>query len=196
MNEELMMGKLVRAVKAFLEELHKPETYAKGDEFEHYVRKYLFTKEEYDLVAQTHDYKTNEKDFVETSKDPDFKFRSRRSGREFFVEVKYRSGFYQGVAQWCKPYQLKRYKDIAKAVPVLVAIGIGGRPESPDNVYIVPVKHINYTELFPSFLKDYEVPVDQCVDADSILLSLQVPQRSPGPNSRTIRPFRYSGVQH
>jgi Holliday junction resolvase-like predicted endonuclease len=191
-----MMGKLARAVKAFLGELHKPGTAVKGEEFEHYVRKHLFTKEEYDLVAQTHDYRTNEDDFVETSKDPDFKFRSRRSGREFFVEVKYRSGLYQGAVEWCKPYQLKRYKEIARATPVLVAIGVGGRAESPEHVYIVPVERIKYRNLLPSFLKYYAVPGDQCVDADGILSSLQLPYGHLGPDTRTEKPFRYSAVQH
>lgn len=191
-----MMGKLARAVRAFLEELQKPETYVKGDEFEHCVRKHLFTREEYDLVAQTHDYKANENDFVESSKDPDFKFRSRRSGREFFVEVKYRSGFRRGAVEWCKPYQLERYKEIATAVPVLVAIGVGGRPESPEHVYIVPVEEIRYRTLLTSFLRHYEVPVNQCVDADGILSSPQASSRSLGRNGRTIRPCRYSAVRH
>jgi hypothetical protein len=196
LNEEFKMDELVRALKAALEELHKPKTYVKGDEFEHYVREHLFTKERYDLVHQTHDYKANKNDFVETSKEPDFKFRSRRSGRKFLVEVKYRSALYQGTVEWCKPYQLKRYKAIAKAMPVLVAIGLGGLPESPEHVYIVPIKHIRYTRLFPSFLKHYEVPADQCADADRILLSLQHSTRGLGPNARTIKPFRYSAMQH
>ena len=190
------MSKLARAVKAFLEELHKPGTAVKGEEFEHYVRNHLFTREEYDLIAQTHDYSTNESDFVGNSTDPDFKFRSRRSGREFFVEAKYRSRFYRGAVDWCKPYQLKRYKEIARAVPVLVAIGVGGRPESPENVYIVPVERIKYRNLLPSFLKYYEVSVDQCVNADRILSSLQAWQRGLGTNTRTTKPFGYSAMQH
>jgi Holliday junction resolvase-like predicted endonuclease len=191
-----MMGKLVRAAKAFLDELQKPETYVKGDEFEHYVRKHLFTREEYDLVAQTHDYKTNENDFVESSKDPDFKFRSRRSSREFFVEVKYRSGFRQGAVEWCKPYQLKRYSELARAVPVLVAIGVGGRPGSPEHVYIVPVERIKYRNLPPSFLRYYEVPVGQCFDTDGILSSLQALPSGLVSNTRTVRPPRHPAVQH
>jgi hypothetical protein len=166
------MGILTRALKAAWSEVNKPETYVKGDEFEHYVRKCLFTKEEYDLVHQTHDYATNKNDFVENSKEPDFKFRSRRSNREFFVEVKYRSAFYQGAIEWCKPYQLKRYKVIDKATPVFVAIGLGGLPESPAHVYVVPMKYARYTRFFASFLKEYEVPIGRCVNADRTLLSL------------------------
>jgi len=166
------MGILTRVLKAAWSEANKPETYVKGDEFEHYVRKCLFTKEEYDLVHQTHDYIANKNDFVETSKEPDFKLRSRRSGREFLVEAKYRSEFYQGAVEWCKPYQLKRYKAIDKVISVLVAIGVGGLPESPKHVYVVPLKHIRYTRLFSSFLKEYEVPTCRCVDADRTLLPL------------------------
>jgi len=82
----------MRIVKAVRAEMNKPESYVKGEEFEQYVRRYLFPKERYDPVHQTHDHNANKNDFVEASKEPDFKFRSRRSGREFLVEVKYRSG--------------------------------------------------------------------------------------------------------
>lgn len=85
------MGVLTRALKAAWAEMNKPETYVAGGEFEQYVRKYLFPKGRYDLVHQTHDYEANKNDFVETSKGPDFRFRARRSGREFLVEAKYRS---------------------------------------------------------------------------------------------------------
>jgi hypothetical protein len=84
------MGVLARVLKAARAEWKKPETYVKGDEFEQYVRKCLLPKGRYDLVHQTHDYSANENDFVETSKEPDFRFRSRRSRREFLVEAKYR----------------------------------------------------------------------------------------------------------
>jgi hypothetical protein len=49
------MGVLERVLKAAWAEMNKPVTYVTGDEFERYVRKYLFTKERYDLVHQTHD---------------------------------------------------------------------------------------------------------------------------------------------
>jgi hypothetical protein len=85
------LGVFTRAVRAAWAEINKPETYVTGDEFEQYVRKYLFPKERYDLVHQTHDYSANKSDFVETSNEPDFRFRPTRSGREFLVEAKYGS---------------------------------------------------------------------------------------------------------
>ena len=170
-NEEFRLSVLIRAFKAAWAELNKPKTYVTGDEFQQYVRNCLFPKEGYDLVHQTHGYEANKNDFVETSKGPDFRFRSRRNGREFLVEVKYRSRLFRGAVEWCKPYQLERYKTIDRAVPVFVAIGLGGHPESPGHVYIVPVRHIPYRRLFPSVLRPYEVPPDQCVNVDRVLLS-------------------------
>ncbi|MFW6105333.1 MAG: hypothetical protein ACOC7P_01985 [Chloroflexota bacterium] len=84
------MGVLTRALKAAWVEITKPATFVAGDEFQQYVRKYLFPKERYYLVHKTHDYEANKNDFVQTSNGPDFRFRSRRSGREFLVEAKYR----------------------------------------------------------------------------------------------------------
>lgn len=165
------MGVLTRAVKAAWAEISKPETHVAGDEFEQYVRDHLFPKERYDLVYRTHDYSANKRDFVESSKKPDYRFRSRRRGREFWVEAKYRSQLHQGAVEWCKPYQLERYKAIDRAVPVFVAIGLGGHPESPGHVYIVPLKDIRYTSLFPSFIKNYEVRADQWVTVDRLLFS-------------------------
>ena len=165
------MSVIERVVKAAWAEISKPETHVVGDEFEQYVRKYLFPKERYDLVRRTHDYNANKTDFVESSKEPDYRFRSRRSGREFWVEAKYRSQLHKGAVEWCKPYQLERYKAIDRAVPVFVAIGLGGQPESPLHVYIVPLKDVRYTRLFPSFLRNYEVAADKWPNVDSILFS-------------------------
>ena len=86
-NQEFKLSVLMRIVKAVRAEMNKPASYVRGEEFEQYVRRYLFPKERYDLVHQTHNYIANKNDFVETSKEPDFKFRSRRSGREFLVEA-------------------------------------------------------------------------------------------------------------
>jgi len=90
-NWEFDLGVLTRVLKPARADWRKLETYVAGDEFERYVREQLFTKGGYDLVNQTHDYEANKNDFVETSNEPDFRFRSTRSGREFLVEAKYGS---------------------------------------------------------------------------------------------------------
>jgi hypothetical protein len=92
---------------------------------------------------------------------PDYKFRSKGEGVEFFIEAKFRTRFSAGVLEWCKHFQLKRYQEIDIVVPVLVAIGLGGRPAAPEKVFLVPIQHIKFVKLFPSFLQRYEVQPGQ-----------------------------------
>jgi len=162
------MGVFTRVVKAALNEASKPETFVKGDEFEDFVRKHIFPHNDYELLARTHDYTFNKNDFVQSSKDPDFKFMSRRTGNAFFVEAKYRSAYFNGAIEWCKTYQLTRYEAINKTTPVYVVIGVGNLPSSPEQVFLVPVKRIRYMRLFRSFLKEYEIPRNRCVSAEKL----------------------------
>ena len=157
------MNVLVRALKAAWDEVNKPETFVKGDEFEYFVRKHLFPVNKFELVQRTHDYTSNKDDYVESSKEPDFKFRSRKSGFEFFIEAKYRSGFYDGAIQWCKPYQFRRYKEIDKDTLVYIVIGVGRQPGNPQNIFLLPTRKTKYTRIVYSLLKFYEIPKGRCV---------------------------------
>jgi hypothetical protein len=150
------------------------ESIAKGEEFEYFIRKQLFTHDDYDMLERTHDYTSDENEFVESSKNPDFKFRSRKSGKVFFVEAKYRSVLYNGKFT-CKSYQFKRYRAIDRKIPVCIIIGVGHQPESPEQVYLIPMKDINvtYFMLFRSFLNKYQIPLTpmhECLKAINVVV--------------------------
>lgn len=157
------MGVLERVFKAVLSEVVKPDSFVKGDEFESFIRRALYPQNDFNLIHRTHDYTSNKNDYIETSKEPDFKFKSRKNGDEFYVEAKFRSGFYKQTIEWCKPYQLKRYKaiEIDKKIPIFVVIGVGALPKSPLHVYRIPLKDIKYTKLYRSFLNKYEISRNQ-----------------------------------
>ena len=157
------MGMLSTTVKAVWDEITKPDTFAKGDKFEAYVRTHLFPKDHYLLLQMTHDDESNKKDYIENTKEPDFKFKSLKSGAEFFVEAKYRTNYYDGAVEWCKPYQLRRYKEIDREIPVFVVVGVGTQPGAPGQIFLVPVKDIEYSKLFRSFLLQYELSIDQSI---------------------------------
>ncbi|MFH1651948.1 MAG: hypothetical protein ABID87_07615 [Chloroflexota bacterium] len=152
------MNLLLKAGK----EISTPETYRKGEDFESYVRQHLFPKDKYILLDKTHNYASNRDDFVESTKNPDFKFKSP-NGITFFIEAKFRSGYFNDKIEWGKPYQLWRYRKINRQTPVYVVIGVGANPSNPDQLYLIPVKNIPYTGLFPSFLRQYELPPRKCV---------------------------------
>ena len=162
------MSFLKRVAKAIFDEVTKPKSFAVGEEFEQYLRDYIFIEELYDLEHRSHDYSTNRDDYVGDSLDPDFVFVSIEGEKMFFLEAKYRSNFYDDAVEWCKPYQLKRYKEANKELPVFIALGVGGDPDLPDHLYIFPVKHIKYIKLFKSVLNKYEFDPDESVEIHSI----------------------------
>jgi len=158
------MGFISRLTKFVVDDIKTPEGFFKGEKFEKYIRDHLFTKSKYILLHKTHDYKSNKGDYIENTKEPDLKFRSIKSKKEFFVEAKYRARYYEDAVEWCKPFQLKRYKAIDKQTPVYIALAVGKESSSPGQIFLMPVKDIKYTKLFRSFLRKYEVSIDRPID--------------------------------
>ena len=158
-----ILDKIIRASEKAIAEFNKPETHVKGDDFENYVEDYMFYKDNYKLIHRTQDYSANKNRYIEESKEPDFKFQSIKTGKEFFVEAKYRSRFPNAV-EWCTFSQLKRYQKIDRGTSVYLALGTGGDAYTPDHIFFIPLKDIKYTKLFRSFLKKYEVSVGSAID--------------------------------
>lgn len=152
-----------RIVKAVTDEVLKPASFVKGEDFENYVREVVFPKQHYKLVNRTHNYQTNKEDYVDNSLLPDFELQCLETKKKFHVEVKFRKGTYNknDKIEWCKSYQLKRYKSIDKAQPVFLAMGIGDSPKKPDEVFIIPMSSINFCEFYDSFLDRYSFYVDK-----------------------------------
>jgi hypothetical protein len=137
--------------------------FKKGEKFEEYTESF-FPEEDYDLLEKTHNTKTNDKRFVESSMKPDFKFRDKKTRKSFYVESKYRSALFNNKVEWCKDLnQLKRYQEYNKECPVFILIGFGGKSSYPDEVYLIPLAEAKYTGLYPSVLKKYVVEFDGAV---------------------------------
>ena len=125
-----------------------PESFEKGEKFEKYLREKIFTKEKYIMVDRTHNYEINKNDYVESTLKPDFKFRNLSSKKVFYVEAKYRSNLYDDGIKWSNPEQILRYLKYSKEMPLFVAIGFGGKPDLPDNIFL-----INLTDNTPITIK-------------------------------------------
>ena len=164
------MGLFSKVTKLGWDDINTPESFKKGEAFQDYIRKHLFTKDKFDMLHKTHAYAINKKDFaIEDSIEPDFKFRVKKTGKAFWVEAKYRSTYYKGdMVDCCKPPQLTRYKEkeIDEKLPVYITLGLGGEPDSPDQVFLIPVEDIKGPKLFRSFLEKnhYEVPKHKPID--------------------------------
>jgi hypothetical protein len=158
-----LLSILGKGIQAMVDEAMTPESFKVGQKFEEYVRARIFTENYYDLVEKTHNYNSNNKDFVESSIKPDFKFRDRWSKKEFYVEAKFRTGLYQGKITWCRDYQLKRYQEIHKTVPVFILTGMGENPSSPEFISLIPMHEAKYVGLFPSVAEKFEIDLDRTI---------------------------------
>ncbi len=156
-----LIKKFSRIVKAAINEASIPESFAKGDEFENYVREFIFPKNKYELIHKTHSYTENKSDYIESSLYPDFLFRCKKTGKEFYVEAKYRSGFFGNKVVWSNKRQLKRYHEVNQSKPVFLCLGLGGTAEYPEYLFLIPMSKLKYTGLFESFLNDFEFYIDK-----------------------------------
>lgn len=150
--------RLTRSLKAGFKEFFKPDSFVKGEAFEEYARKYIFQKSKFYLDHRSHDYSDNKDDYIKTSLGPDFTFTSKKSKRQFSVEMKFRSRYYDGAIEWCKGYQFKRYKEFDKKLPGFVLLGLEGKANDPDKLFLFPVCKVKYSKLFKSVLNEFEIP--------------------------------------
>jgi hypothetical protein len=132
----------------------------KGSRFEKFVSEKIFIDKLYDLIEMTRDFNSNSGRYEERSMNPDFCFRDKRTGEEFWIEAKYRKGLFrnergQVVCEICKPGQLSRYKEVEKSTgkKVYICLGMGEDPLSPETVHLIPISNA-YPQLFPSRLKE------------------------------------------
>ena len=132
----------------------------KGGRFESFVSEEIFNDILFDLIEMTRDFHSNSERFEERSVNPDFRFRDKRTGEEFWIEAKYRNGLFknekgQDVCEICKPWQLTRYKEVEKSTgkKVYICLGIGDDPLFPKTVHLIPVVNA-YPQLFQNRLKE------------------------------------------
>ncbi|AEH06351.1 hypothetical protein [Methanothermococcus okinawensis] len=162
-----MLKKIFNGSKKIYKKLTLPEkeyrtwiAHQKGEAFESYVLNQLFPEEYFEILDMTHNFETNSKRYVKKSLKPDFLLKDKKTGKIFYVECKYRSKLYQDKFHWAKSNeQSNRYRTIEKEenIQTYIAMGLGGTPENPDNIYLMPLKEIKYNALFPSILKNWEI---------------------------------------
>lgn len=147
--------RFTRGVRKFLEEVLKPESFTKGEDFEEYVRQYMFPRKNYDILHKSPKFSETSKDFIESSMLPDLKLRDKKSGREFYVECKFRAGYlnWEDKIEWCNENQLHRYQTIHRnELPVFVTLGFGDNGSRPKEVCLFSMEKANWTGLYESFL--------------------------------------------
>ena len=122
-----------------------------GDDFEKFVVQ-KFSRNYFRLKEWAGDKYINGI-YAETTQQPDLvmEFKLKREISHFAVECKYRSDFYNGGIEFATMEQCYRYSDFAenRNIPVFIAIGVGGKPDSPQYFYVVPLSELdsNFIDL-------------------------------------------------
>ncbi len=136
------------------------ENKAKGDSFEKFVVK-QFDKRYFTLNEWRSD-KYVEGIYAVSNHFPDleieFNLKTKEVSDKFAIECKWRKNYYQGGIEWANDYQIDNYKKYAETlkIPVFVVIGVGGEPENPNELFIIPLGQVTSNILSKETLLKYK----------------------------------------
>ncbi len=133
------------------------EAKEKGNLFEGFVVT-KFSKEYFTLKEWVGDKYVNGI-YAQTTTNPDLLigFTSGSFKKEFAVECKYRSKFKEGKLRWAYYRQIENYRkyEATKKIPVFVAIGVGGDPDNPNDLFVVPLNKLRNEYITQEELQPY-----------------------------------------
>ncbi|MCQ2275261.1 MAG: hypothetical protein MJZ86_10760 [Bacteroidales bacterium] len=131
----------------------------KGRDFEIWVKDH-FNQDFFNLKEWRGD-KYDKGTYAESNRYPDmeweFHFDKENVTETFAVECKWRSDFYNGSIEWASEENIAIYNRFAKErnMPVFVVIGVGGMPSAPVEVYVVPLKALQYPYAKKEYLEKF-----------------------------------------
>lgn len=131
----------------------------KGEKFEKFVVN-KFDPKNFGLFKMTAPFHGVSPHYNENNLDPDFILRYIPTRERFAVEAKYRSSCNNsGNIEWCKEYQFPRYKrfEYEEKIPVYIVIGLGGIPDDPDKMFVVPLEFVESHKLELESLSKYQM---------------------------------------
>ena len=150
---------ITTVVSPVLNEIAAPDSYAIGHAFEDYIVT-LFNKRNFRLLEWRSDKKASNGAYPLNNTLPDLEFETKaRNSYHFAIECKFRKAFYYGGVNWASREQILKYQSYQNQnrIQVYVAIGIGGLPTNPEELFITPLYHIcKYTRVFQSYLFKYK----------------------------------------
>lgn len=135
----------------------------KGDDFEKYIVQ-KFNRKFFHIKEWAGD-KYVKGIYAETTPQPDLLLECHLNQNRylFAVECKWRQKLFKGGVEIANEYQFNRYKTYEKTknIPVFIAIGIGGKADYPENLYIIPLRLLETNFIIFKELKKYEKDIDE-----------------------------------
>jgi len=135
-------------------------SFEKGENFENFVEKKLFSIKNFKLDHRTSSKKQNEFRYAEDTKKPDFTFECKESSEKFYVEAKFRSKFNSNnQLELMNESQFDRFNAIEykEKTPIYLIVGYGGKSTNPEKISLIPLKKISQRKLTKSFIEKYNI---------------------------------------
>lgn len=157
--EKKSENKPVEKNQAEIPETKHDENKAKGDAFERFVVK-RFTPKYFTLQEWRSD-KYVDGVYAVSNHFPDlevcFEYKTKGVRESFAIECKWRKNYYKNGIEWAQNYQIRNYKEYAEKlkIPVFVVIGVGGEPDKPQEVFIVPLSNLKDNVISQTELMKY-----------------------------------------
>jgi hypothetical protein len=130
-----------------------------GQKFEDYVVN-LLADSRFRLLDRTMDKKTSEGVYAESCMNPDLHISQAHKPNwlDYYIECKYRSSWYQGQVKF-EQYQIDRYRKFqgTERRKVLFALGIGGKPDAPKSLMIVPLDSLDGYAIKQDWVFKYRI---------------------------------------
>lgn len=102
--------------------------------------------------------------YADTTTQPDIQLSLNLRGQSYplAVECKWRNQSKNDFIRFANDGQLERYKAFAQKenYPVFIALGVGGKPSNPEELYILPILELNKPVLHRAALGKYRKNVD------------------------------------
>jgi len=97
------------------------------------------------------------------SPDIEINFHLKDFSRHFAIECKYRQRLYKNQVELAKEHQLANYKKFMaeRNIPVYIALGMGGKPERPMKLFLIPLQDIDSPAMDYKDLLQYERPAQK-----------------------------------
>jgi hypothetical protein len=147
------MNKIITAPPPI--QVSEPDSFEKGFQFENYIVT-LFNQRNFRLIEWRSDKEATNGVRPLSCSWPDLVFSSKGKKKLYFaIECKWRKRFFEGGTDWADRSKIDSYLDYQREwnIRVLVAIGIGGQPSNPEQLFITPLDHISkYPFVFQSHL--------------------------------------------
>jgi hypothetical protein len=147
-----------------MNQINQSDICVKSPVFGYFIRRRLFPVNKYDLLPITPGAPAPASDSAQAKRETCFKYKSRESGKEFFVAARYLLGAYSASVEWCQDVEFEKYQEMDSNAPVYILIGAGPQPAAPQQVFMFPFKDIRFNKVLHKYIEKYKISVTRSIE--------------------------------